>query len=435
MSKVKVLLIFAACIALVAISWAATIFAKTDTQKQKELVDRAEAYIADEIYIKAEPLLAEAASYDTKYTSEIEEQLKTIYLKMIDKRSYDKKYIGLLNEQMSEKNPNPKVFSEAADYYFQRNKLTDGIASLREGFEKTKDPSLKEEYEKARYEFRVEGETYDDVKTCYGGAVQVMNDGLWGAAAANGNLVIPCIYNAISTYSNGQAVARSGNTLEGIDAEMNRTALYHGSAREFTNYACGRLGIKETKGYALADGALREKEDIFYQELGMFNDDRAPAKYEGKWGLIDTSGDWVIEPIYEEIICDEDLGYAFSKDRFFAKAGGKVYLFDGKGKQIGEDNYEDARPFYGSYAAVKKDGKWGFIDSNGFLGIECSFDDAKSFGQHLAAVKTGRYWGYISTAGKTAIEPVFLDAKSFSGGSAAVQTVDGWQFITLYEYM
>ena len=99
-----------------------------------------------------------------------------------------------------------------------------------------------------------------------------------------------------------------------------------------------------------------------------------------------------------------------------------------------DDFYEDARPFSDEgYAAVKKNGRWGFIDKNGNEMISFTFDDALSFGQHLAAVRIGDFWGYISIYGHVVIEPVFLGAKSFSEGSAPVLTERGWQFITLLE--
>lgn len=83
---------------------------------------------------------------------------------------------------------------------------------------------------------------------------------------------------------------------------------------------------------------------------------------------------------------------------------------------------------------MKKDGKWGFIDTHGEVKIDFQFDDALSFGQHLAAVAQGDRWGYISMDGKMVIEPQFYGAKSFSGGSAPVKGPNGWNFITLLEY-
>ena len=66
--------------------------------------------------------------------------------------------------------------------------------------------------------------------------------------------------------------------------------------------------------------------------------------------------------------------------------------------------------------------------------IDYQFEDALSFGQHLAAVKINGKWGYVSLKGEIVIEPAYLDAGSFSEGSAPVRTETGWRFITLLEY-
>jgi hypothetical protein len=129
----------------------------------------------------------------------------------------------------------------------------------------------------------------------------------------------------------------------------------------------------------------------------------------------------------------DELGRSYAQNSVFVRLDGWVYLFSG-GRWI-DDYYEDARPFSDNgYAAVKKSGKWGFIDTYGNEKIGFIFDDALSFGQHLAAVKIEDMWGYISLFGEIVIEPIFYEAKSFSHGSAPILTERGWQFITLIEH-
>lgn len=164
----------------------------------------------------------------------------------------------------------------------------------------------------------------------------------------------------------------------------------------------------------------------------MYSDGYAPVKQNGKWGLINTNGsEWLIEPQYDVIARDE-LGRAYSQKAFFAGKEGQVYLYVDGAQVAGP--YQDALPFSDGWAAVKKNEKWGFIDTAGNVQIDFQFDDALSFGQHLAAVEVDGKWGYVSKYGEIVIEPIFLSAKSFYNGSAPVETVDGWRFITLTEY-
>ena len=50
--------------------------------------------------------------------------------------------------------------------------------------------------------------------------------------------------------------------------------------------------------------------------------------------------------------------------------------------------YEDARGFSGGYAAVKKDGKWGYIDENGDVVVDFKYDWAADFSEGVAVTAT-----------------------------------------------
>ena len=98
-------------------------------------------------------------------------------------------------------------------------------------------------------------------------------------------------------------------------------------------------------------------------------------------------------------------------------------------------------------AAVKVNGKWGYIETDGEFFIEPIYYDAKPFSEGLAPVKTeitaygylklmpfgehsgksGEYmgrahkWGYIDSTGHMVIPPIFSDAEPFADKKAHVQ--------------
>jgi hypothetical protein len=169
-----------------------------------------------------------------------------------------------------------------------------------------------------------------------------------------------------------------------------------------------------------------------FEELGMFSEGFVAAKINGRWGVIDKNTKWLIEAKYDDVIRDE-LGRSYGQGVVFVKNGEAIHLISNNNEDFGQ--FEDAKPFAREgFAAVKRNGLWGFIDNTGNVMIDFLFEDAHSFEQHLAAVKTGDYWGYINKNGKIVIEPIFYKAKSFTGGSAPVLTERGWDFITLIEY-
>jgi hypothetical protein len=85
-----------------------------------------------------------------------------------------------------------------------------------------------------------------------------------------------------------------------------------------------------------------------------------PVSVDGKWGYIDKTGAWAIEP-----------------------AG-----------------FDDARSFSEGLAAVSVDGKYGYIDKTGAWVIPLRFDGAGSFSNGLARARLGDRWGYIDKTGR-----------------------------------
>ena len=431
MARGKRILIGASCVALLLISWIVAANTKSAEQKQIELMDRAAALMADRIFVRAVPLLEEAVGYNTKFTAQAEEELKSAYLALIATGGYRRKYTALLESQMSRDDARPNVFVEAANYYFGIPRIAEALEVLRDGIEKTGSQTLITLYEHNRYKYEINRKTYDYASAIFESKSQVMSEGYWGIAGSDGILLIPCQYDKISTFSMDRAIVQQKNEIFAINIDNNRISLFRGIADDFGNFANDRVPLMIDGQWHRATGEFIVGSASF-EQVGMYAGGYAAAKIDEKWGVVDLQLNWLIPPEHDGIVQDE-LGRCYSNGAVFARDNSKVCLYvDGI---IADERYEDARPFSDEgYAAVKLNGKWGFIDREGNVAIGFMFDDALSFGQHLAAVRQGEHWGYISLSGIMVIEPVFLEAKSFSNGSAPVLTERGWQFITLLEY-
>ena len=414
-----------------AVSWIVVLTAKSPAQKQAELIGRAAEYMEDEIYVLAAPLLIEAAGYNGPRTLEAENMLKTAYLQMIDQSGVRRDYIDLLDKQMGRSDAGANVFVEAALFYLTEAKYEEAFTVLKNGIAKTQSEELVALYENNRYIYNMAFSFFDDVTTSVGATIGVRRGDFWGIATSGGSLIVRCEYDKISTFSNGRAIVKKNGVIFAIDRNGNRLALLKEDASDFGNYANDRIPIQIDGKWYRANGELARGANAF-DWIGMYREGYAAAQQGGKWGVIDMSTNWLIPAEYDGVIVDE-LGRSYARGAVFVKQGNSVNLYL-DGVSAGEA-YEDARPFGSEgYAAVRRNGKWGFINLSGEVKIDFQFDDALSFGQHLAAVKQGEYWGYISLSGKMVIEPEFLEAKSFAGGSAPVLTENGWRFITLYEY-
>ena len=85
----------------------------------------------------------------------------------------------------------------------------------------------------------------------------------------------------------------------------------------------------------------------------------------------------------------------------------------------------------GLMSIVYVNGQKGFISADGTVLNRASerasfFEDALPFSNGLAAVKNNGVWGYINTEGEYAIEPAYGEAQSFVGNLAAVTSSGVW---------
>src|SRR5690606_18879148 len=75
-------------------------------------------------------------------------------------------------------------------------------------------------------------------------------------------------------------------------------------------------------------------------------------------------------------------------------------------------SYSEARSFTEGLAAVKKNGKYGYIDVNNEEAIPFSFDGASSFKEGLAIVQSDTLYGAINKAGEYIIHPAYMDLQT-----------------------
>lgn len=435
MNRLKRLLVATNLSVLLALSWLIAFSQKSDVQKQKELLDQANNYLKDEVYILAVPYLEEAISYQTDQTDEAEKLLKQAYLELVGQDNYQQRYTNLLDQEMERSNVDESVFEEAFTYYMQQSQTQKALEILADGVNKTKSEKLEKLYESNRYVYTVGYDYYDDVAEIYNGAAAVKKDGAWGMITLTGKQMLSCHYQKVSNYSNSKIIVKDNDEITAVDSNGNRLALLHEDAQDFGPFGESAIMLKFDDGWHIAGSSFVTVLPTAYEEIGMMSNGVAAAKSDGKWGLVNISEEWMLEPKYDEILCDT-LGRCYARSCVFVREDDTVKLLvhskDGF-TQIGE-NFEDAKPFLDLYAAVKQDGKWGFVDTDGTLVVDYQFEDAQSFGQHLAAVKQDGKWGYIDRKGTIVIPCIYEDAQSFQDGHAFVKTEAGWVEISLVEY-
>ncbi len=137
----------------------------------------------------------------------------------------------------------------------------------------------------------------------------------------------------------------------------------------------------------------------------------------GKYGYIDRSGKMIIAPQFENTM-------GFNEGLAATKLGGKYGYIDVKGSWIIKPQFEFTYMFSDGLALVQVDKKSAWIDKKGNIVIQPQDFEKTGMGfkEGRLAVKKGGKWGYIDKTGKMIIEAKFEEAKEFSGGVAQVVT-------------
>jgi serine/threonine protein kinase len=114
-----------------------------------------------------------------------------------------------------------------------------------------------------------------------------------------------------------------------------------------------------------------------------------------------------------------------SKPTYLAavKLNGKWGYIDNTGKEVIPCKYDDAGwPSQEGLIEVALNGKKGFIDNTGKEIISCKYDDSRRFSEGLASVKLNGKWGYIDKTGKEVVpcKYDYIDVNGFSEGLALI---------------
>jgi WG repeat protein len=164
----------------------------------------------------------------------------------------------------------------------------------------------------------------------------------------------------------------------------------------------------------------------------------------GRWGFIDETGQYVIEPKFVMVKSfSEGLAAVVFKENENAYAS--VGYIDQTGRivippQFSGEGGVSERGFSEGLAAVKvykdKVDKWGYIDKTGKVVIEPQFAAAGPFSEGRAMVGIAEpywtidyTWGFIDTQGRWIAKPQYKSAGEFSEGLAAVLMNDKVGFI------
>ncbi len=307
-------------------------------------------------------------------------------------------------------------------------------------------PKVEKLIDTVRYAYSLE-DSYDAVGPFANdtGLAAVCSDGKWGYVNASGQEKVGCQYAAAGCYSAGLAPVKDADgTAYYIDESGNKKVV----ASYFTSQNAGMGNITQFSmaqqdlllvcaggKWSYCDTKTYRKKFGDYSAATLITNGVGAVSESGSgWSLISGGGKKISGEVYEKILADEK-NVICRGGAVLAQKDGTYYLLNTKGQKISNSAYDDAKPFYSDEAAaVRKAGKWIFVDGKGKESNFGDYDDARSFSNGFAAVCRSGRWGYINSSGKLVISYTFSDAGAFnSKGTAFVKTDSGkWQLLRLY---
>jgi hypothetical protein len=144
-----------------------------------------------------------------------------------------------------------------------------------------------------------------------------------------------------------------------------------------------------------------------------------------QYGLIDTSGNYIVTLGKYDIICSLSEGlYAFAHDEKYGFLNSKGDVVIPAVYEINENSSSciDEFGFQNGRICLALDEKYGYIDTTGKIVIPFEYDKLSDFRSGLAAFRaTGnKLWGYIGETNRIRIQTKYPIAKPFIRGKAIV---------------
>jgi len=126
-----------------------------------------------------------------------------------------------------------------------------------------------------------------------------------------------------------------------------------------------------------------------------------PVKVAQRWGLIDSDGQLVLEPVYEAIGEFEHFGYAVMQ-----KAG-YVGLLGPDGKEAIAAKYDDIKVLGTDLIAVLEGENWRVINASGSTVLGEAYERIKVLLPGVLAYRKNKYWGIVNAQGLRLAEPQY----------------------------
>lgn len=117
-----------------------------------------------------------------------------------------------------------------------------------------------------------------------------------------------------------------------------------------------------------------------------------PASSKGKFGFLNSNGEWIISPTWDEVLL-------FSDQIATVKTAGNWQLINATGNQIGSSYWEDIKPFRDGIGIGKNSGKYFLLNKSGNVLNEKGYDNISRTSDGFFLIEDSGKTGLLSAQG------------------------------------
>lgn len=252
---------------------------------------------------------------------------------------------------------------------------------------------------------------FDDLRNFSEGLAIFRQEGLYGCVNKYGDIVLEARFDEIGDFSEGRAVYKVDGLSGIIDSEGN---VITEPVYQYINKFSEGLAAAEARdgsnwvGYLDKDGnrVLGSGNDFTF--TNSFYKGVAEVSIGEKTAIIDKSGRFIIEPIFNTIdieefyqaLENENILITVSEEVGYNSDNYKSGLIDIKGNIIIEPRFDEVfNSISEGMIIVGNDYKYGYVDINDNIVIDIKFDEAYEFKDGKAKVSIDGKERYIDNNG------------------------------------
>lgn len=147
-----------------------------------------------------------------------------------------------------------------------------------------------------------------------------------------------------------------------------------------------KVGLLGKKGWLVTPTVLADQIKFGGEKL-------FPAQLKGQTGFMNPSGNWVIQPVYREVL-------EFSDQIAAVKNSGNWNLINSAGEMISSSTWESVKPFKNGVGVVGNSGKYYLINKSGQILTSEGFENISRTTDDNFLVEKGGKIGLFSSQGK-----------------------------------